>query len=162
MDWNWDAIGAIAELLGAIAIFVTLVYLAVQIKYARLTATDASRANRVAGIHQLNSNLILDLDARAAWNKSMGPVQRALFDDIATSLDLNFDEASIVVLQGWNWTFTHWAQFRAVKTAEDEGELKNIVAVWYGDNPMRALISHPAFRASFDSEFIAFIDEVIK
>ena len=29
---NWDAIGAIAELLGAIAVFATLVYLTVQVR----------------------------------------------------------------------------------------------------------------------------------
>ncbi|MGK0261059.1 MAG: hypothetical protein ACI96M_004515 [Candidatus Azotimanducaceae bacterium] len=29
---NWDALGAIAELLGAIAVFATLAYLAVQIR----------------------------------------------------------------------------------------------------------------------------------
>ena len=29
---NWDALGAIAELLGAIAVFLTLAYLTVQVK----------------------------------------------------------------------------------------------------------------------------------
>ena len=32
MDLNWDAIGAIGEILGALAVFLTLVYLAVQIR----------------------------------------------------------------------------------------------------------------------------------
>ena len=91
----------------------------------------------------------------------MGPVQKALITDIADSLNLEFDEASIVVLQGWNWMFTHWAQYRSVKSAEDEAELKNIVSVWYGENPMRALIGNPIFRNSFDSEFVAFVHEVI-
>jgi hypothetical protein len=158
---NWDAIGAIAEMLGATAILVTLVYLAVQIKYAHLTSTDTNRSNRVVGIRELNSNLVIDRDARAAWNKAMGPVQRKLINEAAETLELNFDEASIVVLQGWNWMFTHWTQFRSVKTPEDEEELKNIVTVWYGENPMRALIDNPIFRNSFDPEFVTFVDEVI-
>jgi len=158
---NWDAIGAIAELAGSIVILVTLAYLAVQVKYARLASTDANRENRVVGIRELNNNLVTDSYARAAWNKAMGPVQRKLITDISQTLGLNFDEASVVVLQGWNWMFTHWAQYRAVKIKEDEEELKNVVAVWYGDNPMLALIEHPAFRASFDSDFIAFVDEVL-
>lgn len=37
-DW-----GAIGEILGAAAILVTLIYLANQIKYARLTAMDTNR-----------------------------------------------------------------------------------------------------------------------
>jgi hypothetical protein len=32
---NWDAIGAVGELIGAIAVLITLVYLAVQIKAMR-------------------------------------------------------------------------------------------------------------------------------
>jgi hypothetical protein len=154
-------LGAIAELLGALTILVTLIYLAIQIRYARLTTTDASRANRVAGTREVNGNLVLDRDARAAWNKAIGPIQRGLIEDIAGSLDLNFDEASIVVLQGWNWMFTHWAQFRSNKTREDEEELKNIVAVWYGEDPMRTLVAHPVFRAAFDTDFVAFVDTVL-
>ena len=44
---------------------------------------------------------------------------------------------------------------------EDKEELKNIVAVWYGENPMLVLMEHPAFRGSFDSDFVAFVDEVL-
>ena len=158
---NWDAVGAIAELLGAVAIVVTLIYLAVQIKYARLSSIDTNRENRVVGIRELNGLLIANSEARAAWNKSMGAAQKQLINDIAESLGLDFDEASIIVLQGWNWMFTHWAQYRSIKAPEDEYELKNIIAVWYGDMPMRTLISHPVFRDTFDSEFVAFVDEVI-
>ena len=53
---NWDALGAIAELLGAIAVFLTLVYLAHQIrqntKAVRSTAVDAS-INTVMGVRSL-------------------------------------------------------------------------------------------------------------
>ncbi len=158
---NWDALGAIAEMLSAIVILTTVLYLAIQIKYARVMASDTSRANRVEGIRELNGKLIDDRDARAAWNKAMGPVQRKLFDDVAEVLSLNFDEASIIVLQGWNWMFLHQAHFFSVKTSDDENELKNIVAVWYVENPMRALFDHPIFRASFDPEFVEFIDKTI-
>jgi hypothetical protein len=158
---NWDAVGTIAELVGAIAIVVTLGYLALQIKYSRLATIDTNRENRVVGIRELNGHLIANSDARAAWNKSLGPTQRKLIDEIASSLSLDFDQASLVVLQGWNWMFTHWAQYRSIKAPEDESELMNIVAVWYGDEPMRSLINHPNFRASFDSEFVSWVDSAI-
>ncbi len=158
---NWDAVAAIAQILGTGVILITLIYLAIQIKYARVSASDASRAHRVVGIRELNSNLMLDMHARAAWNKSIGPGQRQLVEDLAASLDLTFDEASIVVLQGWNWMFTHWAQFRSLKSRADEEELRNIIAVWYGENPMRALLAHPLFRGSFDSAFVAFVDKIV-
>ena len=62
---NWDAVGAIAELIGTLVILVTLIYLAVQVKYARLTATDANRNGRVVGIRDLNGNLVTNAEARA-------------------------------------------------------------------------------------------------
>lgn len=40
---NWDAIGAIGEIVGAIAVFVTLIYLAVQIR-------DSARASRSTAV----------------------------------------------------------------------------------------------------------------
>jgi len=158
---NWEAVGAIAELLGVVAIVITLGYLALQIKYSRLSTIDTNRENRVVGIRELNGHLVTNSDARAAWNKALGPSQRQLIDDVADSLSLNSDEASLIVLQGWNWMFTHWAQYRSIKAPEDEDELRNIVSIWYGDMPMRKLISHPVFRDTFDSEFVTFVDAVI-
>ena len=38
---NWDAIGALGQMLGSIAVFVTLGYLAGQVRYAR---TETRRA----------------------------------------------------------------------------------------------------------------------
>ena len=42
---NWEALGAVAELLGAIAVFATLFYLAKQIKH---TFESQDRANEIA------------------------------------------------------------------------------------------------------------------
>ena len=89
------------------------------------------------------------------------PTQRKLLDEIASSLSLDFDQASLVVLQGWNWMFTHWAQYRSIKAPEDESELMNIVAVWYGDDLCDPSSNHPNFRASFDSEFVSWVDSAI-
>ena len=47
-DW-----GAIGELLSAVAVVVTLGYLATQIRYARLTASDASRQARASGVREM-------------------------------------------------------------------------------------------------------------
>jgi len=155
-DW-----GAVGEILGAIAILVTLVYLATQVRYARHTITDANRNSRVEGIRELNGLLMANAEVRAAWNKGMGPGYRRLHDDIAESLGLSFDEASIVITQGYNWVFTHWAQYRSLKSPEDEKELTNIVKGWYGEDPMRALIIHPNFRGALDADFLVWLDRTV-
>ena len=153
-------LGNFGEFFGAIAILVTLVYLANQIKYARLTAMDENRANRVVGIRDLNGTLVTDADARMAWNKAVDPSFRQLYEDIADALSLNADDASVVVLQGWNWMYTHWAQYHSMKSPADDAELRLICRVWYGADPMKTLLRHPAFRACFEPAFIGWLDDV--
>ena len=46
MDMNWEAIGAIGEILGALAVVTSLIYLALQIKVQ-------NREARIASVHEL-------------------------------------------------------------------------------------------------------------
>jgi hypothetical protein len=155
-DW-----GAVGELISAVAILVTLLYLAVQVRSARISATDASRANRVAGIHQITNRMFENQEHQRAWLKSAGPGFTQIQADLSVELGISIDEAMLVQIQAGDWVWLHWAQFRSVKTKEDEAELRNIIAVWYGENPMKALISHPAMRTYFDIDFIEYVDDIL-
>ena len=56
---NWEAIGAVGESLGSIAVFVTLGYLAIQIRHARAEASRALSQGRMEANRAL---LSLDLE----------------------------------------------------------------------------------------------------
>ena len=56
---NWDALGALGEIAGAIGVIVTLIYLAVQIRANTIATQTASRQD-VARDYQQISNLHLD------------------------------------------------------------------------------------------------------
>ena len=59
---NWDAIGAIGELIGAIAVFATLIYLAVQIRQSnRLALAQYREMNRLAMV-DITDPIIRDRD----------------------------------------------------------------------------------------------------
>jgi len=60
---NWEALGAIGETLGAVAVFVTLVYLAVQVRHARREGQRALSQGRSDGIRQL---FVLGTDERVS------------------------------------------------------------------------------------------------
>ena len=45
---NWDAVGAIAETIGGIAVLVTLVYLAVQVRHANRIQRQTLLSNQTA------------------------------------------------------------------------------------------------------------------
>ena len=52
---DWEAIGAVGEILGAIAVVATLAYLAIQIRHAKETAADVNRLSRAVGVRELIS-----------------------------------------------------------------------------------------------------------
>ncbi len=54
---NWDAIGAVAELLGAIGVIASLVYLAGQIRDSREQMSQNTRAVRAGAYQQFHENL---------------------------------------------------------------------------------------------------------
>ena len=57
---NWDAVGAIGEILGAIAVFCSLLYLAVQIKTSNTIARIEGRENALDRLDNWRSKMIFD------------------------------------------------------------------------------------------------------
>ena len=57
---NWDAVGALAELIGAVAVIATLIYLSIQIRQnTRANEIESSQGNLDQGVSWMN-NLIQD------------------------------------------------------------------------------------------------------
>jgi hypothetical protein len=56
---NWDAIGAVGEILGAVAVLATLVYLAIQVRYTRDAWQRQNERDMLKGITQ-SSQLIVE------------------------------------------------------------------------------------------------------
>jgi len=57
---NWTAIGAIGEVLGAIAVVLSLVYVAAQVRHNTMALSRAASADAVKGIRHWNQSLIDD------------------------------------------------------------------------------------------------------
>ncbi len=49
---NWDTVAAISETVGVIAVVISLLYLAFQVRFARLAAADTSRTARSIGVRE--------------------------------------------------------------------------------------------------------------
>ena len=50
---NWDAIGAIGEITGALAVVLTLGYFGIQIRAAREAAADTNRLHHSNGVREI-------------------------------------------------------------------------------------------------------------
>jgi hypothetical protein len=57
---NWTAIGAIGEVLGAVAVVLSLVYVAAQVRHNTTALRRAASADAIAGIRNWNQTLIGD------------------------------------------------------------------------------------------------------
>ncbi len=75
---NWEAIGAIAELTGAVGVIASLVYLAVQIRVNTAQMADHSRSLRLAAqestttsFSRIRDALIRDPAVAALWNRAL-------------------------------------------------------------------------------------------
>ena len=66
---NWEAIGAIAEIIGAIAVVVTLAYLAIQIRDGTRIARSATRQAIAETAMTHGANLVADKELMAALLK---------------------------------------------------------------------------------------------
>jgi hypothetical protein len=84
---NWDAIGAIAELLGAIGVIASLAYLSVQIRQNTRQIGEHSRELRISAIDSIANSfsrfrdpLIRDPELAALWVRGIADYQS--LDDV--------------------------------------------------------------------------------
>ena len=89
---NWDAIGAIAEILGAVSVLATLIYLAHQIKQSNKIATASSEISIRDNFGAINSAIYEDEAIAVLFvsaenpNHEFGKVERVRLRMILTQL----------------------------------------------------------------------------
>jgi hypothetical protein len=106
---NWDAIGAVGETLGAVAVFVTLGYLAVQVKHAAQEARRTLSQNRMDNLREINA---LSTDEHVnrllvKANEALGVTPPAFVAALTERAGFTVEEAYIVLrvqIQLWNYT----------------------------------------------------------
>ena len=157
---NWDAIGAIGELLGALAVVITLGYLALQIRHARNAAGDVNRLSRATGVRDWMAIMIEDNDLLTAWTKSDGSWEP--MGELAEELGVTVAEAGKIIWGCQYWWWLHWGQYASSTSDEDMSELKNLVNTFYRMPFMLACWElSPSGKPVLDPSFVAFVDSVL-
>ncbi len=102
---NWDAIGAIGEILGAVAVLVTLVYLATQIRQN----TEQARLSSIQAVNSSNDSAFEPIyipENSAIFTKgqnsytSLTEHEKVVFHMLMTRLIASFDSTTYQYLQG--------------------------------------------------------------
>jgi hypothetical protein len=160
---NWEAIGAIGEILGAIAVLVTLIYLANQIKQHTLATRAVTNSAYAEAGRELNLAIANSPElVRAMANWPENPA------DVAP-------EDQFLVLSFWRAVFHIWAnvyrQYRdgALDSAIMTALRKEISTYSMGASDNPALISRARMlefawsveRFIFEPSFQQFVDDLL-
>lgn len=98
LEMNWDALGAIGELLGAVGVLITLVYLSIQVR------------NNSAQTHNATIESVMTADAESRAALVNGPVPR-IYDAVSKGEAISGEDKQILVyylqayMQGWEVAF---------------------------------------------------------
>ena len=148
---NWDAIGAIGETVGAIAVILTLAYLAIQIRQNALATQTASHHAVTDSLNQGNLAVAQDAALAQIWvtgcvdRMSLTEAERERFDSLCRAYFHVFDSLFYSATKGTGE--------RDLLRAEESGfsHLMSLqgVSEWWDENPY-------AFSPEFRSYMEAF------
>jgi hypothetical protein len=163
MTMNWDAIGALGELLGATVVFITLVYLAMQVKSAKLTAIDANRLARAKGVTDMQLSYLADQrwDSRANIYKANGVY--SYYETLAADMGISVEEANRADIENIYWFWLHWGQFSSQNSPEDLKELAHTIGMFYQLPIMQySWNNSPWAQPLLGDKFIEFVEQSVK
>ncbi len=157
---NWDAISAMSDAFGVIAVVITLGYLALQIRFARLTVTDENRLARSEGVRMHLMAVAKDPSLAKLWLKATRA--EAAYKPLCEEWDVNAEEAMRIDFASIYWMWLHWGQFASLKTKEDTTELEHLISEYYSVPPVSdSWQKSPFGRNLLDEKFVRFVDNVI-
>ena len=84
---NWDAISSFAQIVGTLTVVISLLYLAFQIRFARLAAADASRTARAIGVREIDLAMVNNPELRENWLKSSN--LNPLYEEMGSQMDVS-------------------------------------------------------------------------
>ena len=157
---NWEAIGAIGEITGAIAVVITLVYLASQIRHAKNTAADSNRLERSRGVREMFMASAMDKNLRNTLTK--GFISSDYYEEVALKLNLTPEEAATFDWAMLYWFWLHWGQYVSTTNETDLDELRHLIGYFYRHPSVRySWENSPWARPALEPEFVKFVDSII-
>jgi len=103
---NWEEIGAIGQVLGSIAVFVTLVYLSVQVNHARQETRRLINQGRLEGVREmlvtrLSDKTLSDLNSKA--HAALGGEPNEFMRELMNRTSLTVEESWRLFIEQMAW-----------------------------------------------------------
>ena len=157
---NWEAIGAIGEIAGALAVILTLGYLALQVRYVKSAATDQNRLARANGVREIMLAHVANDELRMDLVRDYGVEEH--YQRLARDLGVSVEAASRADWNNACWFWLHWGQYSSAQSAKDVEELTHLIDTFYRTPGMRrSWETCPWGKPVLDPGFVAFVDEIL-
>ena len=157
---NWEAIGALGEIVGALAVVLTLAYLAIQVRHAKEAAADTNRLERSKGVRDMM--LASAADSGLRENLTKGLQLSDYYNEIASNLNMSSDEAASFDWAMLYWFWLHWGQYASTTKESDVEELRNVISGCYRNPGVRVCWEKsPWARPVLEKDFVNFVDEIL-
>ena len=149
---NWDAIGAIGEIIGAVAVFATLVYLSLQIRHNSAMTKASIRQARVGWSLQwadafANSDHLPRILVKLQSAEELTPEEDVRWTTFKIAWHRNLEAALIQQADG------------LLDSEVLEGQRQHLI-----DDSAQVSVLHnwDSFKANFDPRYQSFVDDAIK
>ena len=150
---NWDAVGAVAELVGATGVIASLLYLAVQVRASTRASSVDAKLESARLLNDFIDSLIQNPELNALWLQG-----RKSLDSLPPEEYLRF---SNMCLKGMWFFSAGYFQFRQGTLAEDDWfEVRAVIRFWLHGQGCRAWWAKVG-RPMYGDEFVAFIESEI-
>jgi len=157
---TWEKLYYIGEFVGVIAVVLTLGYLALQVRFARLAAADLNRHSRTQGVRDMMLTIATNPGLATIWLKATQTEPN--YQAIANDLDISIDEAIQADFISLYWFWIHWGQYVSITTPEDRAELEHIITQFYSVPPGSVSWKRSPFGRDFlDERFVQFVGDTL-
>jgi hypothetical protein len=157
---NWEAIGAIGEIVGALAVVLTLVYLAFQVRYARNATLDQNRLTRSSAIREIILSTANNDSLRVGQMKNWG-IEK-YYESLAIELDIDPVEASRNEWATAAYFWMYWGQWASSHEKRDLAELEHVITQFFSLPGARHTWDFsPVGKVFLDEEFVQFVERIV-
>ena len=158
---NWNAIGAFGEIAGAIAVILTLIYLASQVRYARKATLDQNRLTRSSAVREIIIATASNDALRVGQMKNWG--LEGYYESQASELGIDVVEASRNEWANAAYFWMYWGQWVSSHEQRDLAELEHVIIKIFGIPGVRHTWDvSPLGKPLLDEEFVQFVDEILE
>ena len=162
---NWEEVGAIGQVLGSIAVFITLGYLAVQLRHARTEMQRSFTQTRAAMVRDqamavATDERLIHLGEKA--NVALGGLPRPFETELVKRTGLTVEEATRLFLEQ-----VAWSQMR-IMTIQNIEDLPDSVREDFEERFRSRLAQSPVTRLFYETgggdlgpEIMRYIDNLL-